>query len=459
MLFFGRQPEIDWLMARYERCRSGEGQLVIVRGRRQVGKSTLIERFASRSEARVVYFQAAQGASEVEQLVELHRIAFGDGSGAEHRSIEAAVRELATADEEPLIVVLDEFPWLIASSPSVEGAVQRLWDRTLRRRKVMLVLVGSDLRMMKALSEYDRPLYGRGEILEVSPLSPSEVASATETSADEALSTYIVTGGFPQITLDRREHGSLKDFLFESYRQPTSRLIVTGERVIAAEFPEPGTTRAILRAIGAGLREHSAIGNLTGLSSSVMQRALESLVAKEVVRRSEPFSTSHRGRTTRYYVSDPYLRFWLRWVAPALPEIERGRGDLAAAAMWAQFAAYRGIAVEPVVREALLRLDPGQRPADCREIGGFWTRDGRIEVDLVGGPDGPVASSISLIGSIKWREAKPFDHRDLAALAAQIPAVPGASVNTPLVAVSRTGHESLGPTVWRYGPDELVDAW
>ncbi len=180
-------------------------------------------------------------------------------------------------------------------------------------------------------------------------------------------------------------------------------------------------------------------------------------LAKRVVAADLPVST-RPAREPRYRVADPYLRFWLRFIEPALPDIARGRCDLALARLREMWLDYRGRAVEPLVRASLERLaasDP--RLAGTAVIGGYWTRTGNVEVDLVGVDQWPGASRVTAVGSIKWRDRNPFDQRDLADLAAHRADVPGGS-DAPLIAVSRSGC-TAGDLAAAYGPDDLVSAW
>jgi len=99
---------------------------------------------------------------------------------------------------------MDEFPYLVEQVPSLEATLQKVWHRYLGEAPVLLVLIGSDISMMPALTEYDRPLYGR-PILEivVEPFGPHETAEMLGFSAADAIDAQLVLGGFPQITRDR----------------------------------------------------------------------------------------------------------------------------------------------------------------------------------------------------------------------------------------------------------------
>jgi hypothetical protein len=119
---------------------------------------------------------------------------------------------------------------------------------------------------------------------------------------------------------------------------------------------------------------------------------------------------------------------------------------------------WRGRAVEPLVRESLLRLMPDSSWATTETIGGWWNRQNNPEIDLVGGDREPVARKVNFLGSIKWLDKGPFDRHDYDALVRGMLAVPGADYQTPLVAVSRSGVRDL-PLARSLGPEDLVAAW
>ncbi len=464
-IFVGRERELSVLVEVFGEVRStGRGQIVAVRGRRQVGKSTLIEVFSERSGAPVVYFQAARHRTPALEIGEFQRLALEVFPGSEllassrFTSWDGALGAVAALADEPVIVVIDEMPWLVEGDPSVEGSIQRVLDRTLRRRPVLVVLVGSDLAVMEALSDYGRPLYDRARILAVDPLSPSEVSSLIGGTATECLDAYIVAGGFPNLVNALRQAPSVEGFIASQLADPTSVLVVSGERRVAAEFPAHLHARAVLGAIGAGEREHGSIASSSGVGGSMLERSLELLVAKRVVSKRTPYSSEPGRRRSRYVVADPALRFWLRSIGPALAEIERGRGPLVARRVLDDFATFRGQAIEPIVREALTRMLPDDRFGSARSVGGYWTRDQRVEVDLVGGHEPERTDVVEFIGSIKWRERSPFDRHDLVNLATNQPLVPGTTAQTHLLGISRSGFATNDLDI-AIGPDDLVAAW
>lgn len=215
-----------------------------------------------------------------------------------------------------------------------------------------------------------------------------------------------------------RKGTTLWRFLARELNDPTSPLIVSGERTLAAEFPTEVQARAVLGVVGAGERTFTAIAQRAGIPHPSLTRSLELLVeGKRVVAASRPLSV-RPSRETRYSVADPYLRFWLRFVQHGLETIERGRGDLVLADVREAWPTYRGRAIEPPIREAIERLLPDPRFGDARFVGGYWTRTNDVEVDLIGVRERVTPKHIAFTGSIKWRERVAFDRQDLAALVA-----------------------------------------
>jgi AAA+ ATPase superfamily predicted ATPase len=459
--FAGRQRELAQLGDLIDLVRTGgrtgrPGRAVLIRGRRRVGKSGLVEEFAQRAAIPHVFFTAT-GAPRDEELASFAAdVAASDlpeaarfAEFAVPQTWDAALALLAAIlpTDQPSVVVLDEMPYLAREDPSFEGTLQKSFDRTLSRLPVLLVLIGSDLAMMEALNTYGRPFYQRGTEMVVPPLNPAEVASMLNVPAAEAVDAFIVTGGLPLILDEWPRGATLREYLEAAVNRPTSAVIVSGERALAAEFPSEAQARTVLSAIGHGERTFSLIGRAAGgLNPGALSRSLDILTSKRLVEARLPLST-HPSKETRYYVADPHLRFWLSFIGPHMPAI---------AAIKEKWSSWRGRAIEPVVRQSLLRLPAGALPEGTDAVGGYWTRTNDPEIDLVGADRAPIAKKVTMVGSIKWLENKPFDGRDLARLVIHRSQLPGADDSTPLLAVSRTGAVTSDITVLT--PDDLLTA-
>lgn len=467
--FVGRQRELQLLAAELDRVATAAdqdrpGRCLLLRGRRRIGKSRLVETFLARAGVPSLYFTAAgtKAAAELERLrYDAAQSTLPDRdllTAATPADWEAAFRLLAAAlpADRPSVVVIDELPYLMDPERAFEGVLQRAWDRALERKPVLLVLVGSDLAMMEALNDYSRPFHQRGREMVIGPLNPANLADLLQLPAADAIDAALVTGGLPLICTEWRPGQDLWAYLDEALTNPTSALLVSGERSLAAEFPGPVQARTVLDAIGAGERTFTNITRAAGgLGAAPLQRSLSTLLDKRVIAAELPLAT-RPSRDRRYRVADPYLRFWLSFLAPHLPEVERGRSDLALARIRRSWSSWRGRAVEPLVREALVRCLPDDVLPAPGTIGGYWTRTNDVEIDLVGADRGPIARELLFLGSIKWLERSPFDRHDLVALHQHRAAVTDQPV--PLVAVSRSGISCTGLQA-SYGPEDLLSAW
>jgi hypothetical protein len=294
----------------------------------------------------------------------------------------------------------------------------------------------------------------------IEPLTPADVADMLALDAADALDAYLVTGGFPVLTREWGRGRSLEDYLREALEDPTSFLLVSGERALAAEFPRRAQARIVLGAIGADARVHRDIAARSQLPGTSLRDALAVLIEKRLVERKTPYSAVAHPKNARYAIADPYLRFWLRFVgSDGIELVERGRGRVLFERTLNAWPAYRGGAIEPLVRTAVERLLPDERFGAAMYVGAFWTRDNSVEVDIVGGDKKPVASSIGFVGSIKWRESARFHRADFGALARQRAALPGASDGTLLVGVSRNGFAAGLALDRALGPEEIVGAY
>ncbi|MEU9145064.1 DUF234 domain-containing protein [Streptomyces sp. NPDC048349] len=469
--FIGRGTELglldDLLASVRTGGRSGRpGRAVLIRGRRRVGKSRLVEEFVERAGLAHVFFTAVGGSRDGDLAGFTAEVAASSLPEAGHfadfaapQTWDAAFSLLASAlpADVPSIVVMDEMPYLVREDPSFEGALQKAFDRTLSKLPVLLVLIGSDIAMMEQLNTYGRPFYQRGTEMVVPPLTPADVARMLDLPSADAFDAYLVSGGLPLILEEWPQGAGLWDYLGLALQRPTSALLVSGERTLAAEFPTEAQARTVLGAIGLGERTFTLIGRAAGgLNPGSLTRSLDLLTGRRTVAADLPLST-RPSRETRYRIEDPYLRFWLSFIGPGIPAVERGRGDRVLDSIRASWTSWRGRAIEPVIRESLWRLADDRLPEGTDVVGGYWTRTNDPEIDIIGADRAPIAKKITVVGSIKWLENKPFDHRDLARLITHRSQLPGADDDTPLLAIARSGCTADGVT--HLTPEELLTAW
>ncbi|WP_372509467.1 DUF234 domain-containing protein [Streptomyces humicola] len=162
------------------------------------------------------------------------------------------------------------------------------------------------------------------------------------------------------------------------------------ERTLAAELPTEAQARTVLSAIGHGERTFSLIGRAAdGLNPGSLTCSLELLTTRRMVAIDLSLST-RPSRESRYRIDAPYLRFWLSFIGPGIPAVERGRGDRVLDTIRTHWTAWRGRAIEPVIREALWRLTDDRLPAGTHALGGYWTRTNDPEIDFADADRAPM---------------------------------------------------------------------
>src|SRR6202453_3298372 len=259
---------------------------------------------------------------------------------------------------------------------------------------------------MEALQSYGRPFFGRAVKMTVRPLHLADVHTMTGLNAAEALDALLITGGSPEVVQAWERGMHRGDYLRQELANPLSPLLMAGELSLLGEFPEASRARAVLETVGSGERTFTMIAAAAGagaspLPSGTLSPILDTLLSKRVLATDSPLPTKPDTKNKRYRIADPYLRFWLAFLQRGLPLVERGRGDVLLDRVERSWGSWRGRAVEPIIRESLMRLTPDEQWPDTEAVGGWWNRQNNPEIDLVGADRAPTARNIHFLGSIK----------------------------------------------------------
>jgi AAA+ ATPase superfamily predicted ATPase len=401
-------------------------QLVVLRGRRRIGKSFLLVHALARN--RGVFFQADEQneRSHLDLLAREVARLLGPRVPLRFESWEEALETIAElAREKPLTVVLDEFQWLKAAQPSLDSILQRHWDRWQRERTpVTLILSGSALRLMEGLLAPGAPLYGRADYRPL--LAPLDYRDASRLgpkrlSAESKLRRYAVLGGTPQYQVWAGT-GELSELIAE-------RILSKGESLYEEplhllreeqEIRDPATYCSIVLAIASGRTRVGEISNATQVPTPNLTKMLARLEALGYVEGRAPLAPKGaEARRTSYRLTDPFFRFWFRFVFPNRSLLERGRVKEVLRIVERDLDVFMGLAFEDCCREWVARYAEDALPVS-QKTGCWWSRDGQVEIDVVGASRG----RYDLLGSCKWDKAAPASvlgrllaHRDSVNLA------------------------------------------
>ncbi|GAB6135321.1 ATP-binding protein [Thermococcus prieurii] len=365
--FVDREEELKALR---ERLPSGKFELIVIYGRRRVGKTRLV--LEAVKDVPHVYYLAVEG-DNLRHFRETASRVFPEVryAGENWESLLHALRGR--------VIIIDEFPNLIKEDPGVLSVFQRAIDTDLVNSKTKLILLGSSVGMMteKVLS-YKSPLYGRRTgSMKLKPLKFFHLREFfPRASWEELVEVYGMTDGIPfYITQVRLPFWKWLD---RELRNPVSFFRDEVDFLLRYEFTETRTYRRILEAIALGRTTPKEIRDFIGMRHSDITPYLRNLIETGLVVREVPVTEKPNSKRGRYYVADNFLAFWFRFVHPNLSAIEEGVFDVEE--IKRDYDHYLGPVFEKVAKQFLIELNrAGELPLRFTRIGRWWRKGEEID--------------------------------------------------------------------------------
>lgn len=389
--FVNRRVELSLLNKIHSR-----GGLIVMTGRRRVGKSRLLRHWLGSVSG--IYSQAIEGSSVVQfdQVRGDILSAPGIQTNIVPKTWEELF-ELIDRESRQLTICIDEFPYLVASDPTLPSRFQR-WLDLSKKNNLTLVLAGSSRRLMHdSFLDANAPLYGRAQrIINLEPMSYKEFCQALKLSSDEeeSFTKYALVGGIPKYwelvdpKLSAVKIAEDLYFDFAPYMQGEPRRVLKDEK-LDDMYPH-----SVLEVIGRGAHRPSEIAARLNTKQQNLSRVLQLLSEANLITREIPFGVNIKAaKHVLYRLTDPAMRFWYTVQSPH---------------------ASRWLGYTQREKQKLLRDHASQVFEDyCRQLypnsHRFWDKE--HEFDLIA-PD-PGADDRVIVAEVKFKLLKPQEKEGL----------------------------------------------
>ena len=408
MQFVDREWELKTLDQMWT---AGEARFLVLYGRRRIGKTRLLTHWLSSRSPHALYWVAkpASSASLLRDFSQSFWRHTHPGQavdpGFSYPSWEMIWQAVAEESRNGrFALLLDEFTYTLDSTPELAGTLQNAWDHSLNQSDLMLVVSGSHLGMMeRQLLAYRAPLYGRASarlLLQQLPFRAlGQLFPRYETA--ERVALYSVLGGIPAYLERFDPERSLSWNIKQRLLTPANLLQEEPRLLLQEQLAEPRNYMALLEAIAHGHRSLSEIAAYTGLERGHVSKYLGVLRNLRLVRRDVPATVRRpeRSRKGRYVITDPYLRFYFRFLARLQDEIALGR----VGAVWRQIQRHLVDFIGTHTFEELCREwarqegNAGRLPLMPETVGSFWSKEAQVDVVAVDWMEKKI-----LLGEAKW---------------------------------------------------------
>lgn len=427
-MFVGRTRELEFLNDRYT---SRNAELIVLYGRRRIGKTELLKEFCKDKPNFFYtcreYTDGVQLKSFTEKIRSYHVSAFAyTDCFADWEKAFLSVLQVPT--QEKKILVIDEFPYACKVNESIPSVLQVLWDEKLQYENVMIILCGSSMSFIeKKLLAEKKPLYGRASgIYKLSPLPYNDAVKFFPNYSDEdKLTAYSILGGIPHYLKQFDPNASLKENVIKKILNKGSALYSEVEFLLRQELREPAVYNTVIEAIAMGNTAFNDILTTTGIEKSKASVYLKNLIELGIVQKEVPSLKTKSKQISAskgiYILTDDFFRFWFAFAYRNFTDLERDDAE----GVWRSeiepnLHDFSSKTFENVCLDYLYLLNKaGKLPFRISTAGRFWGKvnkviDGKsvsvaLEIDILASDK---AKNNFILGECKFKNEK-FDLGEL----------------------------------------------
>lgn len=410
-MFVGRHQELEQLNQAYQ---ENNFQFTVIYGRRRIGKTSLINEFLKDKKA--IYYVALEENAEdnLKRFSDAISILKNTDQGGKEKfaNFEECFKEITRlAQEQRVILVIDEFPYLAKAYPTISSMLQSYIDHEFKETNLFLILCGSSMSFMeRQVLGYQSPLYGRRTLaLKLEPFKLSEAHEMLpKLSKEDAFIINTVCGGVPQYLSYMSDSMSVADNIKKNFLSKSGRLFDEPNNLLQQELRDPTNYNSIINAIASGASKHSKIAQSAHLQTGPLTTYLNNLIDLGIVEKKLPVTEQKKSKSKNivYRICDGMFRFWYTFVGKQTDLIERGLTDLAWVKVQKGLSDFMGPEFEKYSQDFMWSQDMNEKivPNPFIHLGNWWGTDKRthqqVELDIVGFSDD---ERDGYFGECKWK--------------------------------------------------------
>ena len=315
-MFYGRENERKKLCTMFH----SDGQMIsLIYGRRRIGKSELIKQVLKETDIKSVYYECKQTTEQnnVDSLAELIGEAFDFPKPAFENMEDLLCFLFQKSEKEPMILVLDEYPYLRENSKGLDSVLQSVIDHYKDTSNMKLIVCGSYVDTMKALLERQNPLYGRIDLtLNLKPMDYYDSALFyPEFSEEDKVRLFSVFGGIPYYNRLIDEKKSVRENIIELIASSGARLENEVAMYLNSEISKITNANEVFEALAKGFSRYKDILDQSNVSSGpALIDILDKLMRMDVVAKEAPINEENNRKKSGYFISDNLSLFYYKYI-------------------------------------------------------------------------------------------------------------------------------------------------
>ena len=316
-MFYGRENERKKLCTMFH----SDGQMIsLIYGRRRIGKSELIKQVLKETDIKSVYYECKQTTEQnnVDSLAELIGEAFDFPKPAFENMEDLLCFLFQKSEKEPMILVLDEYPYLRENSKGLDSVLQSVIDHYKDTSNMKLIVCGSYVDTMKALLERQNPLYGRIDLtLNLKPMDYYDSALFyPEFSEEDKVRLFSVFGGIPYYNRLIDAKKSVRENIIELIASSGARLENEVAMYLNSEISKITNANEVFEALAKGFSRYKDILDQSNVSSGpALIDILDKLMRMDVVAKEAPINDENNRKKSGYFISDNLSLFYYKYIA------------------------------------------------------------------------------------------------------------------------------------------------